>query len=103
MKAPRGTGATTLAPVLRAALDLPSAMRYVESGRAVLIAALPDRAAVALRSGQGGDLTTLEADGRALAERDAAEWERDDRYDVTVFRATAGKTAATVVVPRVAG
>ena len=88
-----------LAPVLRAALEAPGAMRYVEDGSAVLVAALPD-ATVALRG--AADFATLERDGRAVAKGQDAEWERDDRYDVTVYRATAGKTAATVVVPRVA-
>ena len=86
-----------LASVLRAALDAPSALRYVEDGRSVLVAALPD-ATVALRG--AADFRTLERDGRALEK--AKTWAKDDRYDVTVYRATAGETAATVVVPRVA-
>jgi hypothetical protein len=90
-----------LAAVLRAALESPGAMRYVEGGSAVLVSAQPG-ATVALRG--AADFATLEHDGRALERAGlATEWERDDRYDVTVYRATAKKTAATVVVPRVAG
>ena len=89
-----------LVTVLRDALDLPSAMRYVEGGLAVFIAALPGRATVALRGAR--DFETLERDGRALTEGRAIEWQRDDQYDVTVYRATAGNTTATVLVPLVA-
>ena len=86
-----------LASALSAALDSSSALRYLEGGSAVLVSAQPG-ATVALRG--AADFRTLERDGRAVAKGQDAEWERDDRYDVTVYRATAGKTAATVVVPK---
>lgn len=86
-----------LASALRAALDSSSALRYVEGGSAVLVSAQPG-ATVALRG--AADFKTLERDGRSLEKAELpTEWERDDRYDVTVYRATAGKTAAMVVVP----